>query len=77
MGELQNPLKERKIEMGLVFELALKGLLLLAEVVAGALLYVHQDSRQTDPFKIGPVFPVERLTTGADKTTDTGAPEPG
>jgi len=65
-------LKEGKVEMGLVLELTLKGLFLLPEVVAGTVFNIDENARQTDPFKIGPVFPIERFTAGAHEPLDAG-----
>jgi hypothetical protein len=45
MGELQNPLEERKVEVGLIFKLTLEGLFLLAKVITGAPLHVNENSR--------------------------------
>ena len=59
--------------MGLVFELTLKGLFLLPEVVAGTAFNIDENARQTDPFKIGPVFSVEGFAAGAHESLDTGA----
>ena len=57
--------------MGLVLEMTLQGLLLLTEVIAGASFNIHENTRKTDPFKIGPVFPIEGFTAGAHKPLDT------
>ena len=70
MGKLQNPLEEGKVEMGLIFKLAFEGLLLLAQVVAGASLHIDEDSRQADPFEVRPVFSIKRFAAGADKSAD-------
>jgi hypothetical protein len=77
MGELQNPLEERKVEMGLIFKLTLEGLFLLAKVITGAPLHVDENSRQTDPFEIGPVFSIEGLAAGTHETVDTRSFKPG
>jgi len=67
MGIFQNLLKKGKVQVCLVFELSLCGFLFQAQVVAGALVYIHQDSRQADPFKIGPVLSIEGLAARTDK----------
>ena len=76
MGELQHPLEEGEVEMGLVFKLAREGLLLLAKVIAGASLHVNKDSGKTDPFKIRPVFSIKGFAAGAHKGPDPRTLEP-
>jgi len=71
MGELQNPLEERKVEMGLIFKLTLEGFFLLAKVITGAPLHVNENSWQTDPFEIVPVFSIEGFAAGTHEAVDT------
>ena len=59
--------------MGLVLELTLKGLTFLPEVVAGTVFNIDENARHTDPFKIGPVFPIEGFAAGAHESLDAGA----
>ena len=71
MGELQNPLEERKVEMGLVFKLTFKSFSLLAEVITGISLYIDEDSGETDLLEVWSMFSIERFATGAYKSTNT------
>jgi hypothetical protein len=72
MRILKDPFEKGEIEMSLVLKAALQRLFFLPEIVTGASLDIDQDSGQSDPFEVRPVFPIKRLTTGSDEFLNPG-----
>ena len=59
MAVFQDSLKKREVEVGLVFKSSLECLFLLAQIVAGTLINIDQNSRKADPLKVRAMFSIE------------------
>ncbi len=71
MGILQDLFEERKVQMGLIFKLALECFFLLAQIIAGASLNIDEDSRQPDSFKVRPMLSIKGLAARSNKCLGT------